>query len=544
MPKRDQETMKLLRNEDTFPPISRSTSVNISKDNTMNNSIATQQTFLVVDQETDTTLFKKYYQDSGMQSEQSHAPSEETIMPKSSSDSNNDEDEEMSVSSSTSAVLAPKNSKNNMKTPEAGDKATPRVEKTGDLVPQMPASSSNQITIPPNRNVERALVPYEEDTLHILLNARSKLMAYLDEDDFAQKVADEDPEEVRRRIDDVKTETYKNMQSDIKEMITDLLLQSSEIKGEALNAGVLEDDSPPLICDFLDSYYSSASADVAYILDCILEKVDEKIQKPVGIGDAEDVKSTLRPFLIPTGQNNVAETYFCTASFDRIPKTSWVFGGNRKKSKFSPAKQKESVTDDDVLLQSLEGCYDLLTGLFDNNNEQLVCMLHNENIKKSEKNFDLRSGIVQKDNKNTTESKTSEEERYLDSVYPSSSSSTKDFIETPETSQLPPIIVSLETSSSSNESTIKSKARPQRHLKRVASELSGYNSDEETSVEEEGGSKPKKMKSKQEFNSAEEIRKIEENVAQNEMLERRGCIVLNKPVEYYDTDTSSNETLS
>lgn len=576
-PNRDQETMKLLRNDDTFPPVSRSTSVDISRDNTINNSIATQQTFLVVDRETDTTLFKKYYQDSGMQSEQSPAPSEETIMPKSSSDSNkaDDEDEEISISSSSSAVLAPKNSKNNMKTPEAGDKATPRVEKTEEVVPQMLASSSNQITLPLNRNVERALVPYEEDTLRILLNARSKLMEYLEDGDsvviakeaevllarqaeeVSDLVPDEDPEEVRRKrkktIDDVKTETYKNMQSDIKEMITDLLLQSSEIKGEALNAGVLEDDSPPLICDFLDSYYSSASADVAYILDCILEKVDEKIKKPVGIGDAQDVKSTLRPFLIPTGQNNVAETYFCTASFDRIPKTSWVFGGNRKKSKFSPKKPKKDVTEDDVLLQSLEGCYDLLTGLFDNNKEQLVCMIHNENIKKSEKGFDLRSGHRQHGTKNTLQSRTiltPEEEKYVNSVYPSSSSSAKDFIETSETPKLPPNTAPVEISSGSSESTIKSRARPLKRKKQVlssnTSDLSGYNSDGETSVEEEvksGGSKPKKMKSRLEVNSAEEIRRIEENVAQNKMLEKRGCTVLNRSVEHYDTDTSSNETL-
>lgn len=569
--------------------MSRSINADIGRENTANNSIATQQSLLVVHQETETALFRKFYQDSGMQSEQSRAASEETIMPKSSSHSDRmeEEEEETSVlSPSSSAVLAPKNSKSNVKTPEAGDKATPRIEKAGESDRQMPTSSVDEITFQNDaltqRN-EQALVPYDEDTLRILLYARSKLLAYLEKDDPAinkkleipddslvektpkteevsDLMSDEDAEEMRRArcellrkkiIDDAKTDTYKNMQSDIKEMITDLLLQSSEIKGEALSAGVLEDDSPPLICDFLDTYYSSASADVAYVLNCILDRVDEKLQKPVGIGDADDVRSTLRQFLMPTGQKNVAETYFCTTSFDRIPKTSWVFGGNRKKSKFLPKRHKKDIIDDDVLLQSLEGCCDLLSGLFDNKGQEYVCMVPNGGMKKSDKSINLPSQVGEGRNKSENRTRITESRIIANTddeeVLSSSSCSSRNFDSFHQNTHLP---LKKVVSSSSDDSAA---VQPIKHSKktvlvkkaRKVEEFSGYDSDVETGLEEQQMSSRDRTavlkKSKQEFNSPDEIKKIEDNVAANERLERRRCLVLNKPVEYYDAETPSDE---
>lgn len=502
---------KMIRNEDLLTQVTRSIHADIGKENALNNSIATQQNYLLIHQETDT---RKKYDDRGMQSEESYGPFEKfTIRPQSSADCNETEDE--SCLDPTSIVLAPKNSKNNTKTPEAGDKTTPQVEKVGDVSSQIPAKVTSL-----------ALVPFKEDTLWILLHARSKLLTYLEEGEATKEIDEakrKKPENEALKnqvVDDIKLDTYKNMQSDIKNMITDLLLQSSEIKGGALSAGIVEDDSPPLICDFLDSYYSTASADVTHILDCILERVDEKIKKPAGIGDADDIKSTLRSFLIPMGQKNVTETYFCTTTFDKIPKTSWIFGDTSKESNVVTNKPDKSTVDDDILFQSLEGCCDLISGLFDPK-EQFVCMMHNDNMRKSEKGIDLRTHTSHKpkvSSDSATEEETIVRNTYLSSSSSSLSQSTKTIIKK----------VPIQVSSSSDDSLVKSRLVSSNQAKKAiyvkeVDELSGYDSDvEDKDVAEENENvnrtRAKKIKSRQEMNSPEEVRKIEENVEQNKRL--------------------------
>lgn len=468
-------------NDDLLLQMSRSIHADIGRENTTNNSIATQQNCLLHHQATGT--LRRIYEDRGMQSE----GSTETILPRSSNDSN-DLDDETSVTSFTSSniALAPQNSKNHAKTPEAGDKATPQTEKDEPKTLQTLVASN-------------ALVPFKEDTLWLLLHARSKLLSFLEDADDA----------------DAKVNTYKNMQSDIKHMITDLLLQSSEIKGEALSAGVLEEDSPPLICDFLDSYYStSATDDVAQILDAILQRVDEKTQKPVGIGDSDDVKSTLRPFILPLGQKNVTETYFCTTSFNRIPKTSWIFGDTRNEEK--PPQNKTEGIDEEIIL---EGCSDLLSGIFDPK-QQFVCMMHDANMKKSEKSVDVRNKPPHRTTK-LSNSSSNEEETIIRNTYLSYSSSS--LPKTGEPPSKPPATTktSIQSASSSDDSLIKSKTRPKKPAPAVrkASDLSGYDSDQETGADDDAGNvkkvKTKKVKSVPEVNTPEEIRKIEENVAEN-----------------------------
>lgn len=477
------QTTKLITNDDLLLQRSRSVHADIGRENTTNNSIATQQTNLLQHQATGTV--RRTYEDRGMQSE----GSSETIVPKSSNDSNDLEDDASVTSlASSSIALAPQNSKNHTKTPEAGDKATPQTEKNEEAK-----------TLQTNLVSSHALVPFKEDTLWLLLHARSKLITFLDDAD-------------------AKVNTYKNMESDIKHMITDLLLQSSEIKGDALSAGVLEEDSPPLICDFLDSYYSSntsASDDVSQILDAILQRVDEKTQKPVGIGDADDVKSALRPFILPLGQKNVTETYFCTTSFDRIPKTSWIFGDTHKEEKSPIDKNKTDAIDEEILL---EGCSDLLSGIFDPK-EQFVCMIHDVNMKKSEKNVDVRNKPPHRATKLSNTS-ASEEETIVRNTYLSYSSSSLPQAKTDEPSKPVATKTSIQSASSSDDSLIKSKTRPKKPVPvRKASDLSGYDSDQETGVDEDTNkvkkTKTKKVKSIPEVNTPEEIRKIEENVAEN-----------------------------
>lgn len=495
--KRNKEATELIRFE-YVPKVTRSIHTDISKENTETNSIATQQCNPVVHQETDTD--RKHYKESGIQSDDS--ASEETILPKSSNESNSD-GKEFSIASSLCSVLTPKTSKNNTKTPEAGDKSTPQV--------------SNQVT-------SQALVPFKEDTLQLLLHARSKLLNYVDEDGSAigekndivsegEEVAnlllniDEDLENGKSdRLSDQKVDTYNSMQTDIKEMISELLLQSSEIKDQALNAGILEDDTPPLICDFLDNYYSTASTDVAYILDFILKEVEEKTQKPVGIGDADEIKSTLKSFLLPTENKNVTETYFCTTTFDRIPKTSWIFGDTPKKSSF----------EDDILFPKLGGDLDLISGLLDSN-EQFVCMV-NSGMKKSDKQFDLRSGgVTVRTGKRKSSVASTDEEQVLNSTYPSSTSLTNEGEPIRKMTKL-----LLPSSSSSDDSVIKSKAATKKSKKSVTvqetNDLSGYDSDQEEEKEKLDEVKTKKIKSKPEMNTPEEITRIEENVKQNDKL--------------------------
>lgn len=497
----------LIRYEDLPPAITRSIHTDIGRENTENNSIATQQNYLLDHHGTDTAMFKRYYEDRGMQTDDSYAPSAETVQPESSSESIATEvDDDASVASMvvSSVALAPENSKSKVKTPEAGDRATPQTDKDED-VPETPVATTVRAT-------SQALVPFKEDTLWVLLHARSKLLSIVDE---AKQVPEETTEET---VEDAKVNTYKNMQSDIKDMITDLLLQSSEIKTDALSAGVLEDDSPPLICDFLDTYYSTASADVSYILDHILGRVDERIQKADGIGDADDIKTTLRPFIMPLGQQNVAETYFCTTSLDRIPKTSWVFGDSRKASQFAQNKRKRSGVDDDIL----EGSCDLLSGLYDPK-EQFVCMVHNVGIKKSEKSSDLRNKLAHRAAQLSSPSAT-DEETVVRNTYLSYSSPSLPPPKTGQSSKSTVKKVSIQSSSSSDDCLIKAKSRAKKPVPvRVVGDLSGYESDQETGADEATDrvkrAKTKKSKSKPEVNTPEEIKKIEENVAQNSKLD-------------------------
>lgn len=175
-----------------------------------------------------------------------------------------------------------------------------------------------------------------------------------------------------------------------------------------------------------------------------------------------------------------------------------------------------------LLLKNLE----LLNGLCDGGQEQFVCMLHgNNNMKKSEKNFDLRSGILQKNSATTTIDSlnlTIEEETILRSTYPSSP---PPLIEDNITVIKPnfPNSVTIK-SSSSEESIIKAKPPPVKKMKknppiRQSSDSSGYDCDkEEEDHDQVNMIKIKKTKSEQELNTPEEIRRIEENVAQNDWL--------------------------
>lgn len=156
---------------------------------------------------------------------------------------------------------------------------------------------------------------------------------------------------------DEKRQTYECLEKDVKNIIDELLLESSEMKDSIVETGIPEEKTPPIICISIDEAQSSR-AHVQYIVELLLEQIDKEIETkenmllqakiPIGDGTIEDdckidksSQSEVRANNAELGNQTdgnpqlfkTSELYFSapSAKAPRIPKTSWSFGETQDK---------------------------------------------------------------------------------------------------------------------------------------------------------------------------------------------------------------------
>lgn len=178
---------------------------------------------------------------------------------------------------------------------------------------------------------------------------------------------------------------YENMEHDIKDMIDDLLIQSAQIKDTVVGTGVQEEDIPPVLFSFYTDDHFRNIEDVHWLMDTILDNVFETCNSGTfsnndNVGDANNQSGqeknknskiandlnelgAIQPCKEPVYTKT--QTYFCTATLNKIPKTSWTFG----ESQLPKTKKNFNDKSEDILIQSLDKCSDMFKFIFQETSE-------------------------------------------------------------------------------------------------------------------------------------------------------------------------------
>lgn len=425
---------------------------------------------------------------------------------------------------------------------------------------------------------------------------------------------------------DEKTTTYAHMENDIQGMISELLMQSSEIKESVLNSIITDNDKTPAITLSVPVHNSKSSSkdDVRWILDIIMEQIEREVGEKYhnNLGKHGDVHAetsrgnggssvkdrvTELGSLKPVNEKMFTTTqqYFCTTSLNsdsKVPKTSWSFGesqlsntnrrnqdsggipsgssgGKRaynseqvmcilkrnkygrecsKKSSFPKMFRSPKCTN--ITKQYLTKTK--APNPFDSAAEEVI--LYNTFLTMEDVSSSTSKGAVRKRKINETSSKASATSKVAEGSIPSprtyvTSSSSEEIVRPyiPQKDHAHSIHDLRKPKSPENDDVTTDVAtytdKPLKPMPKVANfkelfdvkdaETSGTPPHLQPSANYEGSYEGSELvssgyRSLQELNTREEVLQIEKNVRQNEVLERRGCMVLKRPVLYFDMDSS------